>query len=178
MYSGYRIAIDETHFLGFDDSSSSHTDNWKNNFLVLGEGPTYGINGSFDSPDKKFSINFSKTNTIFCLSLHYNDDNSYLFVNRKEIFKFKPDNKYVNFPIQFFLERKSNGFGTTNSRELSLKGNVYDFSVDNQAIDKSDILNIDKYIMVKNNIKQNNVKLIKKMYVRLLTSIVSASMCH
>ena len=26
--------------------SSSHADNHKNNFLVLGEGATYGINGS------------------------------------------------------------------------------------------------------------------------------------
>ena len=33
-----------------------------------------------------------------------------------------------------------------------MKGNVYDFSVDYNAIDKSDILNIHKYLMVKNNI--------------------------
>ena len=55
-------------------------------FLVEGEGPTIRINGSFGSPEKKFSINFSKANTKFCLSLHYNADNSYLFVNGKEIF--------------------------------------------------------------------------------------------
>ena len=41
-----------------DNSSSSHTDNQKNEFLVLGEGPTFGINRSFGSPEKKFSINF------------------------------------------------------------------------------------------------------------------------
>ena len=28
-----------------DDSSSSHADHRKNNFLALGEGPTFGING-------------------------------------------------------------------------------------------------------------------------------------
>ena len=33
------------------------------------------------------------------LSLQYNADNSYLFVNGGEIFKFKADNKNVNFPI-------------------------------------------------------------------------------
>ena len=55
-----------------DDSSSSHTDNRKNNFLVLGNSPTYCINGSFGSTEKKFSNNFSKANTKFCLSLHYN----------------------------------------------------------------------------------------------------------
>ena len=50
---------------------------------------------------KKVSINFSKANTKFCLNLHYNVDNSYLFVNGKEIFKFKANNKNVNFPTQF-----------------------------------------------------------------------------
>ena len=53
----------------------------QNNFLILGADATYGINGSFRSPEKKCSINFSKANTKFCLSLHYNADNSYLFVN-------------------------------------------------------------------------------------------------
>ena len=41
----------------------------------------------------------------------------------------------------------------TVSREISLNGNVYDFSVDYNSIDKSDILNIQKYLMTKNNIK-------------------------
>ena len=39
---------------------SSHTDNQKMNLLVLGEGPTYEINDSFGTPEKKFSVNFSK----------------------------------------------------------------------------------------------------------------------
>ena len=129
---------------GVDNISSSHADNRKNNFLVLGDGPTFGINGSFGSPGKKFSINFSKANTKFCLSLHYNPDNSYLFLNEKEVFKFKTDNKNVNFPTQFCLGNISNGFIATESREVSLNGNVYNFSVDYNSIDKSDILNIHK----------------------------------
>ena len=40
-----------------------------------------------------FSINFSKAKEKFCFCLHYNGDNSYLFVNGKEIFKLKADNK-------------------------------------------------------------------------------------
>ena len=31
------------YFFGVDNNSASHTDNWKNNFLALGEGPTQGI---------------------------------------------------------------------------------------------------------------------------------------
>ena len=61
---------------GADNSSSCHTDNGKNNFLMLGEGPT-------DDAEKKFGIDFSKAKTKLCLSLHYNGGNSYLFVNRK-----------------------------------------------------------------------------------------------
>ena len=38
---------------GFDNNSSSHSENGKNNSLILGAGPTYGINGSFDAPEKK-----------------------------------------------------------------------------------------------------------------------------
>ena len=38
---------------GVDNSSSSHSDNRKNNFLILGEDPTYDINGSFGAPEKK-----------------------------------------------------------------------------------------------------------------------------
>ena len=49
----------------FDNSLSSHCDNCKNNFLVLGESPTFGINGKFGSPEKKISINFAKANTKF-----------------------------------------------------------------------------------------------------------------
>ena len=115
---------------GVDNSSSSHPDNRKNNFLILGKGPTYGINGSFRSPENKFNINFAKANTKFCLSLHYDGDNSYLFVNGKEIFKFKASNRNINFPTQFYLGSIFNGFGVLESREVSLNGNVYDFSVD------------------------------------------------
>ena len=55
---------------------------------MLGEGDTFDINGCFGASGKNFSINFSKANAKLCLSLHYNADNSYLFVNEKEIFKF------------------------------------------------------------------------------------------
>ena len=78
---------------------------------------------------------------------------SYLFVNGKEVFKFKADNKNVNFPTQFCLGSISNGFSASESRAVSLNGNVYDFSGDYNSIDKSDMLNIHKYLMTKNNIK-------------------------
>ena len=132
MYSGYEIAFDGKGSWSFNDdfardviifgvanSSSCHTDNIENDFLILGEGDAFGINGSFCPPEKQF-INFSKAKTKFCLSLHYNADNSYLFVNGSI----------------------SNKFEYSDAKEVFLKGNVYDLSVDYNAIDKSSILNI------------------------------------
>ena len=81
------------------DSSSSDADNRKNNFLVLCEGDTSGINGSFSAPEKGFSISFSKGKIKFCLVLHYNHDNSCLFVKGKEIYKLiKMSTFQLNFP--------------------------------------------------------------------------------
>ena len=48
----------------------------------------------------------------------------------KKYLSLKPAIKSVNFATQFCLESISNGFSATESREVSLNGNVYDFSVD------------------------------------------------
>ena len=50
---------------GINNSSLSHSDNCKDNFEILDEGPTFGINGCFGSKGKTFSIDFSKANTNF-----------------------------------------------------------------------------------------------------------------
>ena len=66
---------------------------------MLGEEDTFGINGDFVATEKKnFWINFSKENTKFSLILHYNSNESYLFLNGKYILRFKSDNKNVYFP--------------------------------------------------------------------------------
>ena len=45
------------------------------------------------------SVNFIVTKKNFCLSLHYNGANSYLFVNGKEIIQFKAkDSAIVSTP--------------------------------------------------------------------------------
>ena len=105
---------------------------------MLGEEDTFGINGSFGAPEKKFS----KANTNFCLSLRYNADNSYLFVIGKEIFEFQTENENVKSPTRFCLGSIFDGFINIESREVPLNKNVYYFSVDYNSIDKSDILNI------------------------------------
>ena len=104
---------------------------------------------------KNLVLNLVKQTQNF---LQFTADNSCLFFNGKEIFKFKADNKYVNFPTQFCLGSISNGFSATEPREVSLNGNVYDFSVDYDSIDKSDILNTHKYLMTKHNIMLSLIK--------------------
>ena len=59
----------------------------------------------------------------------------------------------MNFRIRFCLGSISNQFGAAGSTVVSLKGNVYDFSIDWDTIEKSDILNIHKYLMIKINVK-------------------------
>ena len=95
-YSGYGIGFDRrSSFLfpggGFGQnvcgtgmSSSAHFDNMKKDILVLGKGPKQGLEHTL-SAEKTYSINFTLTKKKFCLSLHYNGANSYLFVNGTEI---------------------------------------------------------------------------------------------
>ena len=74
---------------------------------------------------KKFSINFSKAK--FCLSLHYNGDESYLYVNETEICKFKVKDNISLY--NFCLGSVSKSFTKDEQSEISLK-RYCDFSVD------------------------------------------------
>ena len=66
-------------------SSWTNIDNRKKDISILGEGPTQALEHS----QSVYLINFTEHNKKYCLSLHYNEANSYLFVNGKEIQKFK-----------------------------------------------------------------------------------------
>ena len=97
-YSGYGIGFDRHGSFSFpstglgrnviifevDMSLSKRFDNRKKDILVLGKGPTQGLEHTL-SAEKTYSINFTERNKKFYLSLHYNGANSYLFVNGKEI---------------------------------------------------------------------------------------------
>ena len=82
--------------------------------------------------EKHYSINFTESRKIFCLSFPYNGTNSYLFVNDTEIIKFKTKNSEIN-AIPLCLGIISKDFS-------GLNGYVYDFSVDYDAITVDDIL--------------------------------------
>ena len=97
-----------------------------------------------------YSSDFSVDNKTFCLSLHYNGDNSYLFVNGKEIINFKTKSSEI-VPYPLCLGNISKNFNNIYMSATGLNSYVYDFSVDYNVIETSDVLNIHKYLMKKNN---------------------------
>ena len=80
-------------------SSFTKIDNRKKDILILGKGPTQGLEHP-PSAEKMYSINFTKNKKKYCVSLLYNGANSYLFVNGVAIYKFKAkDSKIVASPL-------------------------------------------------------------------------------
>ena len=112
-----------------------------------------------------YSINFTEKNKKFCLSLHYNKENSYLFVNGTETHKFKSkDSKILAHSL--CLGNISEDWSVDNMKKTELDGYVYDFSVDYHAIAVDDILDIHKYLMKKNNMIQKCLGLLKKCFLQ------------
>ena len=98
-----------------------------------------------------YSINFTVTKKKFCLSLHYNGANSYLFVNGTGIYKFiTKDSEIVASPL--CLRNTSKDWSADNMKKTRFNGYVYDFSVDYDATDVVDIKDIHNYLMKKNNV--------------------------
>ena len=112
-YSGYEIGFDKRSrilfpggefgqnviIFGADMSSSVQVNNKTKDILILGKGPTEGLEHTLTA-EKMHSISFTVTKKRFCLSLHYNGANSYLFVNGTVIYKFmEKDSEIVAAPL-------------------------------------------------------------------------------
>ena len=160
-YSGYGIGFGRKTVLPFlgggfgqnvlifraDMSSSAYIDSKKKDRLVLGKGPTQRLEYT-PTAEKMCSINFTVTKKKFCLSLHYNRANSYLFVSGTETYKFKAkDSEIVATPL--CLGNISEDWSVENLKKTGLNGYVYDFSVSYDAADVDDRLHIPKYFMKK-----------------------------
>ena len=104
-YKGYGICFDESEeftqvrkegnfnhttsarnviIFGADMSFSKHANNKANNIYVMVKDYIQKINGTTIYAEKMFYRNFTDPGHKFILSLHYNGDNSYLFVNGRE----------------------------------------------------------------------------------------------
>ena len=88
--------------------------------------------------------------------MHYNGANSYLFVNGKEIVKFKAkDSEIVASPL--CLGNISKDWSTDNLKKTGLNRYVYEFNVDysdyNVVDPGKDIPFVHNYLMAKYNMK-------------------------
>ena len=97
-YSGYGIAFDRhgcfsspaiglrrnVIVFGVDMSSSTKIDNRRKDILILGKGPTQGLEHTL-SAKTMYLINFTEHNKKFCLSFHYNGVNSIYLIAVKKL---------------------------------------------------------------------------------------------
>ena len=125
-------------------SSSVHTNNKKKDILILGIGPMQGLDDITLTPKAKYSINFSRSNKKFCLSLHYNESNSFLFVKATKIYQFKAKDWEIKIhPL--CLKNISSDFSASNMKKEGLNRCVYDFSIYYRAFGTNNIVDISKY---------------------------------
>ena len=154
-YEGYGICFDEVStfdtdsiingknvlIFGVHENSLVHANNKANNIYVMGYGFVQGINDTTLYAEKVYQTNFSTVDKKFVLSLHYNGDDSYLFVNGKQELKFKAKDDQIIKKILF-----------NNTTKTGLYGTVYDFAVDYTKTSIDDIFNVHKYLMKKNDV--------------------------
>ena len=135
---------------GDDMTSSVHIENKKKDILILGKAPTQGLDDTMLTAKAQYSINFSRSNRKFCLSLHYNGSSSFLFVNATKIYQFRAKDSEINkYPL--CLGNISEDFSANNMKKTGLNGRVFffgcgDFSVDYKTFDTSNIIDIYKYL--------------------------------
>ena len=131
-------------------SHSVHVDNKKKDILILGKGSTQGLEHTLTA-EKIYSVSFTVSKKKFCLSLHYDGANSYLFVNGTEIYKFKAKDPEI-VAVLLCLGNISKDWSVGNMKKTGFNGYVYVFSVDYDATDVDDIVDIHKCLMKINDI--------------------------
>ena len=165
-YTGYGLCFDEggsfskgninngknVIIFGVHESSLVHANNKANNIFVMGDLFVQGINDTTLYAEKLYSQNFTEANKKFVLSLHYNSDNSYLFVKGKQELKFKAKNNQI-IDEKLCLGNLSSDWTTSESEKTELYRDIYDFVVDYEAIDGvRPIYDMHRYLMTKHNI--------------------------
>ena len=164
-YEGYGICFDEggmfsmgninngrnVLIFGVHQNSVIHSNNKANNILIMGDGFVQGIDNTTLYAEKIHSQNFTVVNKKFVLSLHYNGDSSYLFVNGKPELKFKAKDDQIVKEI-LCLGNISDDWTAANAKKTELWGEIYDFPVDYTSTNIGDIYNVHRYLMKKHKI--------------------------
>ena len=172
-YKGYGICFDEseefTHvrkrgnfsdttddknviIFGVDMSFSKHANNKANNIYVMGKDYIQKINDTNIYAEKMYYRNFTGPGKKFVLSLHYNDNNSYLYVNGNQELKFKAKTDQL-VKEKLCLGNLSDQWTTSESEKTGLHGKYYDFVVDYEDVaGTAKILDMHRYLINKHNI--------------------------
>ena len=127
--------------------SSTKINNGKKDVLVLGKGPTQGLEHTL-SAEKIYSINFTENKKKICQTLHYNRANNYLFINGTEINKFIVNDSEI-VELRYTQKTFQKSF---QQNKTGLSGYVCDFSIYYDVIVVDNILDIHKYLIKKNGI--------------------------
>ena len=164
-YEGYGMHFDEggtfskgginngrnVLIFGVHESSLVYKNNKANNIYVMGDLFVQGINDTTLYAEKRYSQNFTAVNKKFVLSLHYNGDDSYLFINGKRELKFKAKDDQIVKEI-LCLRNISDGWTAANAQKMGFWRKIYDFAVDYTSTNIGDIYNVHRYLMKKHNI--------------------------
>ena len=137
---------------GVDMSFSTHATYRANHIYLMGDGLTQGINNTTLYAEKNYWRNFTDPGKKFIISLHYNGDESYFFVNGRQEIKFKVKTDQL-VKEKLCIGNLSDQWTTSKSEKTGLYGNIYDFVVDyEQIVDVKTIYDMHRYLMTKHNI--------------------------
>ena len=126
----------------------------------MGDGFTQGIHDTTIYVEKNYWRNFTDPGKIFVLSLYYNGDHSYFFVNGRQELKFKVKDDQI-ISEKLCLGNLSDQWTTSESEKTGLYGNIYDYVVDfKQIVGVKAIYDMRRYLMVKHN-KSSSLEHIK-----------------
>ena len=172
-YKGYSICVDErsefghtiteggfTHttgarnvlIFGADMSFSVHATNRANHIYLVDAGLTQGINDTTIYAEKNFYRSLTDFSKKFMLCLHYNGDDSYLFVNGRHELKFKVKTDQL-VKEKLCIGNLSDQRTTSESEKTGVYGKIYDFVVDyEQILGVKAIYDMHRYLMTKPNI--------------------------
>ena len=137
---------------GADISFSVHATNRANNNYVMGDGFTQGIHDTTLYVEKNYYRNFTDPGKKFMLSLHYNGDDSCLFVNGRQELKFKCKTDQL-VKEKLCIGNLSDQWTTSEFEKTGLYGSIYDFVKDyEQIVGVKAIYDMYRYLMTKHNI--------------------------
>ena len=172
-YKGYGICFDEseefTHVrkrVNFSDTTdgrnviifevdmsfNKHANNKANNIYVMGKDYIQKINDTKTYAEKMYYRIFTDPGKKFALSLHYNDNDSYLYVNGNQELKFKAKTDQL-VKKKLCIGNLSDQWTTSESEKTGLYGKIYDFVVDYEHVaETTKILDMHRYLITKHSI--------------------------